>query len=85
MKRYQHFKSLSTAELKQIKGGISTFSATRYRCFYLYPGDTTIYTFYICTDSPPVPQNCPEGTVCNVVSSTCTNPTQPEFDCPVNP
>ncbi len=85
MKKYQHFKSLSTAELKQIKGGTSSFSSNRYRCHYQYPGDPNIYTFFVCSDSAPVLQNCPEGAFCVLRSGTCEDPVPPEVSCPVNP
>lgn len=85
MKKYQHFKLLSDEDQKQIKGGTSSFTSNRYRCHYQYPGDPIINTFFVCSDSAPVLQNCPEGAFCILLSSTCTNPMPPEVSCPVNP
>lgn len=84
MNKYQQFKSMSQGEMKQVKGGSSLPTSTRYRCHYQYPGSSTIETVFICTDSDPVLQNCPEGAFC-VVRGTCTEPVPPEFECPVAP
>lgn len=83
MNKYQQFKLMSSDEMKQVKGG-GLLTATRYRCHYQYPGDPNIGTFFVCTSSDPVLQNCPEGAFC-IPRGTCEDPVPPEVSCPVNP